>query len=86
MEATQNIPVNFYCNFCDYGCYKKSCWTQHTSTSKHTKATNGLHSATKKYACEKCHTNFKHHSSYYRHKKKCVCGRSVSHLRAIFIN
>ena len=78
MEATSNIPVNFYCIFCDYGCSKKSCWTQHTATSKHTKATNGLHSATKKYACEKCHTNFKHHSSYYRHKKNCVIDKNNS--------
>ena len=71
MQATENIPIKFYCNLCDYGCCNKSCWNQHISTSKHEKATNGLHPATKKYACEKCHTNFKHHSSYYRHKKKC---------------
>jgi hypothetical protein len=71
MKATENVSVNFYCNLCDYGCSKTTCWNQHLSTSKHDKATNGLHPATKKYACEKCHTNFKHHSSYYRHKKKC---------------
>jgi hypothetical protein len=76
MEATENIPVNFYCDYCDYGCFKKSCWNQHISTSKHAKATNGLHKATKKYACEKCNTNFKHHSSYYRHKKNCIIDKN----------
>jgi len=72
MKATENIPINFYCDYCDYVCFKKSCWNQHISSAKHTKATNGLHQATKKYACEKCNTNFKHHSSYYRHKKNCI--------------
>jgi len=72
MEATQNIPVKFYCNICDYGCSKKSSWNQHLLTSKHSKATNVLMPATKIYACEKCYTNFKHHSSYYRHIKKCI--------------
>lgn len=78
MEATQNMLVNFYCVLCDYGCSKKSCWNQHIATAKHSKATNGLHQATKKYACEKCHTNFKHHSSYYRHKKTCIIDKNNS--------
>ena len=78
MEATENIPVIFYCNLCHYGCCKKSSWNQHITTSKHQKATNGLHSATKKYACEKCHINFKHHSSYYRHKKNCLIDKKNS--------
>jgi hypothetical protein len=72
MEATENIPLKFYCECCDYGCFKKTCWEQHINTCKHKKATNGLQSATKKYACEKCYKNFKHHSSYYRHKKICI--------------
>jgi len=71
MKATENMLVKFYCDICDYGCSKKMCWKQHLSTAKHSNATFGLHPATKKYSCEKCHTNFKHHSSYYRHKKKC---------------
>jgi len=78
MEATENMLVNFYCVLCDYGCCKKSCWNQHILTAKHSKATNGLHPTTKKYACEKCHTNFKHHSSYYRHKKTCIIDKNNS--------
>jgi uncharacterized Fe-S cluster protein YjdI len=37
---------------------------------------DGLHSAIKKYACEKCHTEFKHHSSYCRHKKNCIIDKN----------
>ena len=80
MKATENDSVNYYCNNCDYICSKKSCWNQHLSTSKHMKATNGLHSATKKYSCEKCHINFKHHSSYYRHKKKCESSKNTQEI------
>ena len=71
MKATENMLNTFYCELCDYECCRKSSWNQHTLTAKHIKATNGLMSATKKYACENCTKNFKHHSSYYRHKKKC---------------
>jgi len=71
MQANENMPQNFYCEVCDYKCYKKSCWTQHISTTKHIKAKNGLMPANKKYACENCDIIFKHQSSYCRHKKKC---------------
>ena len=71
MKATENMLNNFYCELCHYKCCKKSSWRQHILTAKHIKATNGLIPATNKYACEHCTKNFKHHSSYYRHKKKC---------------
>ena len=71
MEANKNMPVKFYCEFCDYECCKKSSWNQHTLTAKHIKAKNGLMPANKIYACENCDMTFKHQSSYCRHKKKC---------------
>ena len=67
-----NMPFVFYCVNCDYGCYKKSCWNQHLMTSKHHKANLGLMPANEKYACKNCNMNFKHQSSYCRHKKKCM--------------
>jgi hypothetical protein len=67
----QNMLFIFYCETCDYGCSKKSCWNQHLMTAKHDKANFELMQANKKYACEKCKVNFKHQSSYSRHKKKC---------------
>ena len=71
MEANKNMPSEYYCEFCDYICSKKSCWTQHISTMKHIKAKNGLMPANKIYACENCKITFNHQSSYCRHKKKC---------------
>ena len=71
MSANKNMLDNFYCEFCDYKCYKKFCWNQHLLTRKHISAKNGLINANKKYACENCNINFKHQSSYCRHKKIC---------------
>jgi hypothetical protein len=66
-----NISHKFYCENCDYGCSKQSIFNQHLSTSKHNKATSMLQNATEKYICF-CGKHFKHHSSYYRHKKNCT--------------
>jgi hypothetical protein len=68
----QNMPFKFYCDKCDYGCSKKSCWGQHLLTAKHNKANLELIQANEKYVCEKCNINFKHQSSYCRHHKKCA--------------
>ena len=62
----QNIPHKFYCDKCYYGCSKFSVYNQHLSTSKHQNATNIF----QKNLCD-CGKQFQHHSSYYRHKKKC---------------
>jgi hypothetical protein len=69
----QNMPHKFYCTDCDYGCSKNSLYSQHLNTSKHKNATNMLQNATnicQKNLCD-CGKQFQHHSSYYRHKKKC---------------
>jgi len=70
-EFTQNSQHKFRCENCDYGCSSKSRWQQHILTSKHETATKCYINATEKYACE-CGKSFKHHSSYYRHKKTCI--------------
>ena len=72
--ATENIKNKedkYYCELCDYECSKLFCWNQHLTTSKHNNATNGYIKATAKYDCI-CGKKFKHHSSFYRHKKLCV--------------
>ena len=64
---------NYSCQDCDYTCYKKSEWVRHISTSKHINATQCYIKATdNKHACDNCNKKFIHHSSYYRHKKKCM--------------
>ena len=81
-ENIQNMHQKFNCVICDYKCSKKHLYTQHLSTSKHQKRSEGLTKAnnfmknmqiTQKtgYFCEKCDIEFKHQSSYCRHKKKC---------------
>jgi hypothetical protein len=66
----KNMLPKFYCEICDYKCSKKFCWDQHLSTSKHKNATSGYINATNNYECE-CGKKYKHHPSFYRHKKKC---------------
>ena len=64
---------NYSCQDCDYTCYKKSEWMRHISTSKHINATQCYIKATdNKNVCDNCNKKFIHHSSYYRHKKKCM--------------
>ncbi len=72
IKNQQNQQLFFYCEECDYTCSRKFNWEQHILTLKHSKATNGLLKATEIYACDICDIIFKHKSSYYRHKKKCV--------------
>ena len=46
---------------------------RHISTAKHINATQCYIKATdNKNVCDNCNKQFIHHSSYYRHKKKCV--------------
>jgi hypothetical protein len=63
----------YKCIECDYLCYKKSEWLRHTNTPKHINATQCYTIATEtKNMCHNCNKTFAHHSSYYRHKKKCI--------------
>jgi hypothetical protein len=69
--SVKNITKVFSCEVCDYTCFKQSVLNKHLSTPKHIKAKNMLIKATiGEYICEKCQINFKHQSSYCRHKKK----------------
>ena len=78
MEANENMLYNFYCEKCHYGCCKKSSWDQHILTSKHINAKKQLIEANTSYICEYCNNNFKHQSSYCRHKKKCSYNNKIS--------
>ena len=69
---------SYFCSPCDYKCCKKSSWSQHIMTSKHAKAINGLNKAIKEYACDTCKIQFKHQSSYSRHKKACLKKNNLS--------
>ena len=76
-NANENMLHKYFCNLCDYKCCKKSSWLQHLNTSKHQRAYLALNKANEDnslFFCEKCGKNFKHQSSYCRHKKICqIC-------------
>jgi hypothetical protein len=70
----------YVCYECDYTCCKKSEWMRHTSTAKHINATQCYIKATEnKNLCHNCNKTFIHHSSYYRHKKKCILTNRLPH-------
>jgi hypothetical protein len=72
---TENMLVKYTCELCNYKCCKKSSWSQHQNTAKHQRAYLALTQAKKSkaiYLCDSCGKNFKHQSSYCRHKKICL--------------
>ena len=72
-KKTPNTSNLHMCNKCDYTCSKLSEWSRHISTSKHINATQCyIEKTDNKHICVNCNKKFMHHSSYYRHKKKCV--------------
>ena len=65
-----------YCEFCDYNGKKKSDFDKHLLTRKHINAIQATQNATqnsspKIWSCI-CKKEFKHSSSYYRHKKNAI--------------
>ena len=69
-KNVENMPPKFYCEKCEYKCSKKFCWDQHLSTTKHKNATSSYIYTIDIYECE-CGKKYKHHPSFYRHKKNC---------------
>ena len=72
------MPKNadFYCNLCDFKCYKKSNYDIHVNTKKHINRVNGNKMETmeiiKNANCNcDCGKHFKTNSGLWKHKKKC---------------
>jgi hypothetical protein len=81
-NATNLMPKNasnYFCEFCDFKCSKKSNYETHLLTSKHQNATKCYQNATaykqknafSKINCPICDKQFSHKSSMFRHKKNC---------------
>jgi hypothetical protein len=79
-ETGKKLAVKFYCESCDYKCYKKYNWDIHLLTTKHIKSSNFNNLATengkngKKMAnncCENCGKEYKDRTGLWRHKQKC---------------
>ena len=65
------IPYKFYCEHCDYGCSKKGDFNKHIKSIKHN-AIRATPNATLNILICKCGKDYKHSSSFYRHKKSCT--------------
>jgi len=78
-QNEQSKKNTFYCEFCDYNCFKKYNYDRHILTTKHkkqqksTKATiNEDLEQNNKYMCNNCNKIYKDRAGLWRHKKKCV--------------
>ena len=71
INATEKTQKNakYSCESCQYKTDNKTEYSRHILTRKHENATKCYNENTKNI-CE-CGKIFKHHSSYYRHVKKC---------------
>ena len=72
-EKSHKIPTKQSCEKCNYYTSSKKDYNKHILTAKHLR----LHCTTEKspkipvYICE-CGNKYKHHSSLWKHKKKCT--------------
>jgi hypothetical protein len=68
--------IEYYCEKCDYICYKKYSWNRHLLTSKHIQETDGNILETQKghqnICCENCNKEFKTRSGLWKHTKICI--------------
>ena len=73
INTSKNID-NFYCNFCNFKCYKKGDYNRHIMTRKHKLATNSINNDIKNikpYVCGNCNKEYKDRSGLWRHSKTC---------------
>ena len=76
--ANKKTPKNaekFYCEKCNFTCFKQSEWNRHIMTRKHEMLINANEMLIEKtptvWTCG-CGRSYKHESSYCRHIKKCL--------------
>jgi hypothetical protein len=93
-NGAKTSTCEYYCNICDYKCFKKFNWDRHLSTSKHLEEMKWNKMEIKKeqkeqkeqkdqntklFVCEKCNKEFKTSSGLWKHKQKC-CPIDNEHL------
>jgi hypothetical protein len=80
VQESSNI---LYCHSCDYNTCRKSQYERHLLTSKHLKNVEILQNTTflvpkvQEFICNICNKKYKHHSSLYNHKKKCINEKEI---------
>ena len=82
-EKTPKNAENFYCQYCDFKCFKKSDWDRHIVRPKHLKNENDNENgkndnekepknALAQYVCS-CGKYYRHASGLSRHKNARIC-------------
>jgi len=62
----------YYCESCNYKCFKKYNWEKHITTSKHLKAIEKWQKvANNQFCCENCGKEYNDRTGLWRHKQKC---------------
>ena len=69
-KNSPKISKYFECIQCDYTCYKNSDYEKHCLTKKHNAIIAGDNAIPTIFTCH-CGNQYKHRSSFYRHKKDC---------------
>ena len=74
-KTSKNIK-QFYCELCDFSCYKKGDWNRHIVRPKHMNLTNSNKTVTEKTSksiniCDICSKEYKSRNGLWNHKKKC---------------
>jgi len=76
-EKSEKSDIKFYCEICDYICFRKFDFNKHNLTSKHkkqqksTENSENSENSENKFICLNCKKIFKDRSGLWRHKKKC---------------
>ena len=70
---SQEIPIKFCCEKCDYKCMSKGDFNKHLQSKKHN-ATNTTNIQLKKSQMHKCSCGkeYEYRASLFNHKKKCI--------------
>ena len=70
---SQEIPIKFCCEKCDYKCRSKGDFNKHLQSKKHnaTNTTNVQLNISQMHKCS-CGKEYEYRASLFNHKKKCV--------------
>ena len=90
-KTPKNAEI-FFCNNCDFKCFKKSDWLRHISTPKHKNDdkmmtnddafTPDCITVTNKFECL-CGRKYKYRQGLFIHKKKCVTHNKITNESVI---
>ncbi len=67
----KTVKPQFYCEKCDYECFKIYNWKKHLVTSKHSQEIIGKNLVAQEFFCEKCKKCFHTNAGLWKHNKKC---------------